>query len=188
MISQTWWYVARASGIVAWGLGVASVLWGTLLSTRILGTRPRGPWLLDLHRFLGGATVLFVGLHVGALVADSYEQFGLADVLLPFASGYQSIGVALGIVAMWLLLAVELSSLVMKRLPRHVWHTIHLLSYAVAFLSSVHLLVAGTDAGNPVLRVAAFVWMPAVVGLLVYRQLAPPLAPKRPTVAPTPAA
>ena len=44
-------------------LAAASVLWGMALSTRALGARPKAPWLLDLHRFLGGMTVLFVGAH-----------------------------------------------------------------------------------------------------------------------------
>src|SRR5439155_733185 len=60
------WYTARASGIVAWALLSASVLWGLALSTRALGKRPRPNWILDLHRFVGGAAVAFGG---SALVA-----------------------------------------------------------------------------------------------------------------------
>ena len=55
------WYTARASGLVAWALLSAGVLWGLALSTKVLGPRPRPSWMLDLHRFLGGAAVAFVG-------------------------------------------------------------------------------------------------------------------------------
>jgi len=41
MMSQTWSNVARAGGIVAWALGIATVLTGTALATRALGPRPR---------------------------------------------------------------------------------------------------------------------------------------------------
>ena len=54
MTSQMLWYVARAGGIVAWGLAASSVVWGLALSTHVLGRKPRPTWLFDLHRFLGG--------------------------------------------------------------------------------------------------------------------------------------
>ena len=59
MKSQIWWYTARAGGIVAWALLTVSVVWGLLLSSRVLGRRISGPKLLDLHRFLGGLAVTF---------------------------------------------------------------------------------------------------------------------------------
>jgi DMSO/TMAO reductase YedYZ heme-binding membrane subunit len=170
---QVWWHLSRATGIVAWALGVSSVLWGVALSTRALGSKPRAPWLLDLHRFLGGATVLFVALHVGSIVADSYVHFGVADVLVPFASGWKASAVAWGIIAFWMLLAVEATSLVRNRLPKRLWHGVHLASYLVAVLATAHLLTAGTDAGNPLLQVAAFAWVPITVFFLLYRWLAP---------------
>ena len=59
MTSQITWYAARASGIVAWALAAASVVWGLALSTRALGRTPRPAWLFDLHRFLGGIALAF---------------------------------------------------------------------------------------------------------------------------------
>ena len=66
------------------------MLWGIALATRALGPNPKAPWLLDLHRHLGGLTVLFTGIHMGALVADTYVHFGLADLLVPFASPWKT--------------------------------------------------------------------------------------------------
>lgn len=51
----------RASGIIAWLFITASVLWGIALSTDMFPKRRRPAWLLDLHRALGGLTVVFVG-------------------------------------------------------------------------------------------------------------------------------
>ena len=87
--SQVWWHVARASGIVAWALAAATVLWGLALSTRALGPRPRAPWLLDLHRFLGGLTVVFVAVHLIGLWADSYVTFGYTELFVPMASAWR---------------------------------------------------------------------------------------------------
>jgi sulfoxide reductase heme-binding subunit YedZ len=170
---QLWWYVARASGFVAWGLSIGAVLLGLALATRALGAAPRPAWLLDLHRFVGGLTLAFLGLHLGALVADSYVHFGLADLLVPFAADWMPGPVAWGIVAMWLLVAVEVSSLAMKRLPKRAWRAIHLASYLAVVLSTVHAFTAGTDAGNPVFVWASVGAFAAVAFFLVYRLLLP---------------
>ena len=77
------WYVARASGIVAWALILTTIVWGLLLATKVLGRRPSPAWLLSLHRYLGALTVAFVGVHVGAILLDSYTSFGITDVLVP---------------------------------------------------------------------------------------------------------
>jgi methionine sulfoxide reductase heme-binding subunit len=171
--SQTWWYVARSSGMVAWALVSASVIWGLLLSGKPVSAR-RVPWakpnrLLDLHRFLGAAAVMFTAVHVGALVADSYVDFGLADVLVPFASSWRPAAVAWGVVATWLLLAVELTSLARRRLPKRIWRGIHMASYPLFVMATVHGLTAGTDADHPLFVGAVIVAATAIAGLTVYR-------------------
>lgn len=173
MNEHVWWYLARSSGIVAWALATAAVLWGLALSTRALGRKPAAPWLLDLHRFLGGLTMLFVGLHLLGLWADSYVDFGASEIFIPFASTWRPGAVAWGIVAFYLLAAVEATSLLMKRIPKKVWHSIHLSSYVVYVAATVHLLQAGTDASSVALRWAAMASLLAVVFLTVYRLVGP---------------
>ena len=180
MNEQFWWYVARASGIVAWALAVASVLWGIALATRALGPKAKAPWLLDLHRHLGGLTVLFTGIHLGALVADNYVHFGLADLLVPFAADWRTGAVAWGVVAFWLLLAVEITSLAMKQIPKRWWRRIHLLSYAVAVMATIHLFTAGTDATTMALRWATVAAAGLTVFFLLYREIGPKKAARIP--------
>jgi predicted ferric reductase len=169
MNPQFWWYVARASGIVAWLFLSASVIWGVILSTRAFPERRRPAWLLDLHRWLGGLTVSFVAVHLAALVADNYTHFDLGDLAIPFASDWKPGAVALGVVAAWLLAAVELTSLAIKRLPRHVWRSIHLTSYAVFWLTSIHAALAGTDRHLWLYQVTAAASILAVAWALLYR-------------------
>jgi predicted ferric reductase len=170
---QVWWYLTRATGLVGWALASLSVLWGLALSGRPFGRNPTGPWLLDLHRYLGGLSVFFVGAHIGALVADSYVHFGVADVLVPLASGYKSLAVAWGIVAMYLLVAIELTSLGKNRLPKQFWRGVHYTSVIVFVASTVHLLTVGTDRQNMLVRIAAAVSTAAAAFLLAYRVVAP---------------
>ena len=149
--TQVWWFVARSSGIVAWALSALAVLWGMALSSRALGRRPPAAWLLDVHRFLGGLTVAFLAVHLVALVLDPFVAFGPVDILVPFASSWEPLAVAWGVVALYLLVAVELTSLLRARLPLRLWRAVHLSSYALYAFATVHLLTAGSEHRNPAL-------------------------------------
>ena len=149
MSGQLWWYLSRASGIIAWLMLTATVLWGIASSADLFARRRRVGWLVDLHRWLGGLTVGFVALHLAALVADSYVHFGLTDLFVPFASDWKPLPVALGVVALWGLIAVQGTSLAIRRLRRRTWHTIHVAGYGVFVLGSFHGITAGTDATQP---------------------------------------
>lgn len=134
--------------MVAWSLLSASVLWGLALSTKVLGPKPRPNWMLDVHRFLGGLAVTFTAIHVAGLVMDTYVHFGPTEVLVPFTGTYRPAAVAWGIIGLYLLAAVELTSLLRKRLPRRLWRLAHLLSFPVFALSTIHGVFSGTDAGT----------------------------------------
>lgn len=162
------WYVARASGITAYFLVSASVLWGLALSTKMF-RRPRPAWMLDLHRFLGGAAVIFTGIHIAGLFFDQWAKFTLTELFVPFASHWKPIPVAWGIVAFYLLLAVELTSLVMNKLPKKVWHGIHLTSLGLFVLITIHLFTAGSDKSNQWLQWAAIAVNSIAALMLVVR-------------------
>ena len=173
VMGSVWWYVARSSGIVAWGLAALAVLWGLLLSTKVMGRRVRPNWLLDLHRFLGGLTVVFIAVHLVGLVLDPYVDFGAIQILVPFASNWKPVAVAWGVVAMYLLLAVELTSLVRSRIPKKWWRAVHFSSYAIFILGTVHLLTAGTDRHSPVLLWTVVGTSVAVAAMTLVRVVTP---------------
>jgi len=165
------WYVARASGLVGWGLLAAATLWGLALSTKVLGKRPRPNWILDLHRWLGGLALIFTGVHVISLLFDTYVHFGLASLLVPLASKWHPVAVAWGVVSLYLLLAVELTSLARARLSKNVWRRVHFASFLLFVTSTVHGLTAGTDTKTAMAKVAAGVVASVFVGLTTARIL-----------------
>ena len=169
MKPQFWWYLARSSGIVTWVLLALSVLWGLMLSSRMIPLKTAPKWLLDMHRFLGGLAVSFALVHLAALAADSYLYFGWREVLLPFASKYEPGAVAWGVVAFYLLVAVELSSLAMRRLPRRLWRAVHQSSFAVFVLSTVHGFLAGADARNLIFLMTMSMLIGLTLFALVFR-------------------
>lgn len=143
------WLLSRSAGIVAWALVVASCTWGLLVATRVLARRgvrrPSPAWIFSIHQFLGALTIVFTAVHVLAIVLDPYVSFGAVEVLVPFASSWEPTAVAVGIVGMYLLLAIEITSLVRHRMPARLWRSIHLTAYGLLALTTVHALMAGTD-------------------------------------------
>ena len=172
MTSHTWWYVARAGGVVAWGLVTSAVVLGLWLSLRLTKQRPRPAWTLDLHRCLGGLAVTFTGVHLAGLVADSYVHFGAAELFVPFVSSWKPDAVAWGIVGLYLLLAIELTSLAMRSLPRRLWRGVHLTSYLLFVVATIHMLAAGTDASRRPLEWTALLGAGGVGFLTIARVLA----------------
>jgi len=171
---QIYWYLARSSGIVAWGLLTLATLWGMFLSTSILKDRRRPAWLLSLHRWLGGLSVIFVGVHLGGLMLDSYVEFTWVDLLIPGTSEWRPMAVAFGVIGLYLLMAVEGTSLLMKRLPKRFWKQVHVTSFALFWVVSIHAALAGADTTSGWYRVTSLVMIGAVLLVALYRFMAGP--------------
>ena len=183
MSQPLWWYTIRASGLVAWALLLGAVAWGLVLSIRPI-RKPRPAWALDLHRFLGGIAFVFIALHLVGLLFDSFVGFSLTDLFVPMASHWRPGAVAFGVVAAYLAVAVEVTSLLMRRLPRRVWHSVHLLSLVALGLVTVHTFTAGADASSPVVVALGVLSSAVVASLGVVRVLYLALDRRRATVRP----
>lgn len=181
MNGQLWWFAARATGIVAWAVAAAAVIWGLLLSTRSARGVAKPAWVLDLHRYLGALTLVVTAAHVAFLIADSYVPFDLGDVLVPGMSAWKTAPVAWGVIALWLLVVVEVSSLLKRRLPHRAWVRVHLLSFVAYALATVHFLQAGTERTNPVVLLAVEVVSAVVLYLTLVRILATRSSRARPS-------
>lgn len=169
MSEQIWWWVARSSGMVAAVLIALTLIWGLLLTTKVIARKGMPAWLTDMHRMLGGLTCVFIAVHLVALYLDSYVHFAWAQLFVPFQSAYRAGAVAWGIGAFWLLVVVEGTSLVQRRLPRRTWRGLHYLSYPVAIMVAVHAMTAGTDSANPLFRVVTFLLVAVLCGLAASR-------------------
>jgi hypothetical protein len=171
MNPQLWWQVARAGGLVAYGLLAAATIWGLAVSTRLLGRWPAPGWTLDLHRYLGGLALTFTSIHLAALLLDTYIQFDLQDLLVPFAAAWRPAAVAWGVVALYLLVAVQATSLARRRLPHRLWRRIHLAAFPLFVAATAHLLTAGSDRANPAVLTMLTTIAAATIFLLAFRLL-----------------
>jgi len=171
---QIFWYATRAAGILAWFAACLSVLVGVLMSSRFLGRRPTLPWLTDLHRFLAGMSLVFVALHMLTLWADEFVSFSWRELLIPWEAevrGLSRLALAMGVVAAWVMALVELTSLVKRQLPPRLWHGVHLGSYGVVVLSTIHAWMVGSDPTNPLLFSFSVSMLAAVGFVTVVRVL-----------------
>jgi methionine sulfoxide reductase heme-binding subunit len=170
------WITSRAAGTAALLLSSAAVCVGLLFGGKLVKGRPD---LRHLHEALSLATIVALVVHAAALLGDSFLSPGLADISIPFVSGYQRGWTTLGIVAGWAMIALGLSYYVRDRIGQQRWRRLHGLT-ALAWLAGlVHSLGEGTDAGRTwFLAATAIAVVPALV-LLAVRHLGTP-APARP--------
>jgi hypothetical protein len=177
------WYAARAGGLVAWVLITTTIVWGLALSTRVIRRKGIPAWLLDLHRYLGTLSLVFVGVHLLAIWADNYVYFGPREMLVPMASDWRPGAVAWGVVATYLLVAIQVTSWAMRRMPRRLWHAVHMSSFPLFVMATVHGFMAGADSHNHAVQWAALFGCMLVAFLVLYQLLAPR---KRSTARPLP--
>ena len=162
MVAAGTWHLARSAGWVAWVLLGCSVVWGSLAAGRMVAGRTTPRWLVELHRHLSWLTMLLLAVHLGALLADDYVEFGLTDLLVPGAAAWRPGAVAWGVIALWLVMAVQVSSLSWVRVPRRWWRRLHLLALPAWGFAALHGVQAGTDAGTTLVRLLIAAMVTAV--------------------------
>ncbi|HEY7341683.1 MAG TPA: ferric reductase-like transmembrane domain-containing protein [Ktedonobacterales bacterium] len=167
------WDTARAGGFTAYLLVTISVLLGLALSMR---WQVRWwPRLIsyELHVWITNLSFVFLGIHIFASWIDPFTRFGLNELLLPFVSHYRPLWMALGIVAMYLSVAVAISLFIRRQIGYTWWLRLHELSFVVWALATVHGLATGSDTrtlwGIELYIVSAVL----VCGLLCVRLLQP---------------
>ena len=165
---KAFWYLTRASGLIAIVLLSATILLGVVAS--VGWTTERWPRFLsqDVHRNLSLLCIAFVGVHVVTTVVDGYVPIGFVDVVIPFRSAYRPLYLGLGAVCFDLLLAVLITSGLRHRIGYGSWRFVHWLAYLCWPIALVHGLGSGTDSPLPVVLavevgctavvLAAFAW------------------------------
>jgi len=150
--------------------------------------RPLSPkakrWIVDMHPYLGAVGLTALALHIVAAVSDSYVGLRWVNTIVPFTAGWRPWGVAFGVVSLWVLVAVQGTSMVRKRLDKTTWHRIHLASYVGAWMTGVHAVMNGSDLGNPVIAWTAFALLASATVVASVRALRAPAKVSPPATPP----
>jgi sulfoxide reductase heme-binding subunit YedZ len=145
----TFWFLARASGIAAYGLLTLSVVAGLVVKSKPFGPALRQPTAVDAHRFLALLGLAFVGVHGIVLVLDETVEISLPALVAPGLAPYRPFATALGVLAGNLMLLVYVSFALRKRIGQKNWRRLHWATYGIFAAATAHGLFAGTDSAAP---------------------------------------
>ena len=143
------WNVLRAAGIGAYLMLWASVAWGLLGTSTVVGKRFAKPSITLIHQFFSTLGLLFLLVHLGGLFIDEYMEFDLLDLMWPGATDFRPVAVTLGIISMYLMFVILGSSWARKRMGPKLWRALHALAIPAFILALGHGVLAGTDTARP---------------------------------------
>lgn len=160
------WYVGRGTGVVT--LVLFSIVVALGIATRsarpVLGM-PRFA-VTAVHRSASLLALVFLGIHIVSMLVDPSAPLYLVDVVVPFAGPYRALWLGLGTIAMELIVALVVTSLLRPRIGLRTWRFVHWAAYLAWPVAILHSVGTGTDNGQP--------WLWAVVvscGVLVLASL-----------------
>jgi sulfoxide reductase heme-binding subunit YedZ len=139
------WYTTRASGIVSLILLTLTMVLGLTTTSRARARNWPGFAQQEIHRRISILAVVFLALHVLTSILDTYVRIGWLAFFVPFTSPYSWFWVGLGTIALDLMVAVFVSSLLRAHLKPGTWRGIHWLAYASWPVALAHTFGMGTD-------------------------------------------
>ncbi len=169
--SPAYWYLARTSALIGYFFVWLSMIWGLLLSTKIVKSRVSPALTFSTHEFLSLMGLGFALFHTFILLGDNYLNFSLVDVLLPFHATFKPGLVGVGIISLYLYALLTASFYVRKRIGRKLWRTLHYATFVLYIMVTAHGLLIGTDSALTVVRTMYLSAAASVLFLVYYRIL-----------------
>lgn len=149
------WITSRAAGTAA--LLLSSIAVGLGLTMAMKLAKGRGPDLRVSHEALSLATMFAIAVHALSLLGDKFLKPSLADVTIPFVSGYKEPWMSIGIIAGWAMVVLGLSYYGRRRIGARRWRAMHRFTSVAWVAGLVHAVGEGTDAG--------LIWFVVLVGV-----------------------
>jgi predicted ferric reductase len=165
------WQVIRASGLLAYLLLSVSVALGVSIRTRAMDGLVKRGWVNELHQSLSIASLATTALHVVMLLGNRHVAFGPGEIVIPFVSAWKPVPVAGGILALYLLALLVLSSCARTLIGQRAWRAIHYGGFAAWVLAVSHGVTAGSDWSLPVVQWLYLLSSVTIVFLLMFRVL-----------------
>ena len=160
------WYLTRAGGLISFLLLYLAIFFG--IAIRFPGLKnifnPIDSY--NFHAWISVQALIFVLIHGLVLLTDKYLKFSLKDIFVPFASTYNPEMITLGVLGMYSLIAIILTSYFRKYISYRVWRIAHFLNIALYVIAFVHAINLGTDLKTGLMR-EIFIGMNVVLAILM---------------------
>ena len=172
MNSTELWYLSQGTGVISLVLYTMVMLLGiAVVGQGRLPGLPRFS-VVALHRSITLLSLVFLALHIGTAILDSYVNISVLSTFIPFASSYEPLWIGLGAVAVDLMIALVVTSLLRDRISPRFWRVVHWLAYAFWPIVIAHSIGLGSGTGT--LMSGWQLWLTiacvlAVLGALVWR-------------------
>jgi sulfoxide reductase heme-binding subunit YedZ len=176
VVNSALWYTARGTGFVAvillsitFALGIVTTMrWSTQQWPRFVSAA--------LHKNISLLAVVFLVIHIATTTLDSVSPVHLLNAIIPFTGTYRPLAIGLGVVAIDLLAALVVASLLRRRIGLQIWRAVHWTAYACWPLAMLHGFAAGTDAATTWAR-AVYIACAGLVGISVAWRVGAALVP-----------
>jgi predicted ferric reductase len=165
---QIWWYVTRASGIIAYLLLWFSTILGLAVTSKYLDGMLDRLFTYDFHEFISLLSVGFTLVHVIVLMLDQFMPYSLTQILVPFISPYRPFWVGVGVIAFYIILLVTITFYLRNKIGTRAFRTIHVVSLAGYLGVTLHGYYSGTDTALPSMQILYKVSGLAVLFLTIY--------------------
>ena len=139
------WYLMRASGVVSLLLLTAVSALGVATASRLRPGRAPRFVTLGLHRNIALMAVVFLTVHVLTAIIDPQASVRAVAAVVPMPSDRYALWLGLGALALDLVIALVVTSLLRQRLAPRVWRTLHFLAYLAWPVALLHGAGMGTD-------------------------------------------
>jgi len=173
------WIIIRAAGIGSYIMLFLAVAWGLASTTAPFGKRVAKASASSLHQTMATVGLVLLGLHLVALFADTFLPFSILNLTIPMTSTYRPIAVTFGIVAMYLIVFVVVTSWLRGKIGTKWWRRTHLLAVPTFALALVHGVLAGADSQSPWMYWTYITTGMIVLFLVVVRGLTSGYRPER---------
>jgi len=140
-----WWYISRASGLMAYLLLWFSTIWGFAISSKILDPFMERMFTYDFHEHLSLLSLGFLIVHLISLTLDRVQPMSWVEVLIPFVSSYRPFWTGIGIIAFYLSILVTVTFYIRSLISMKTFRIIHYASILAYLGGLFHGLYAGTD-------------------------------------------
>jgi methionine sulfoxide reductase heme-binding subunit len=153
------WYLMRGSGVVSLLLLTLVSALGIATVSRLRPGRVPRFITLGLHRNVSLLAVVFLTVHVLTAIVDPDASVRAVAVVMPLPSERYGLWLGMGALALDLVIALVVTSLLRQRISPRIWRALHFLAYLCWPVAFVHGAGTGTDSGA--------VWMLAVDAICI---------------------
>lgn len=172
------WNVSRAAGMTSYLLLFISVVTG--MSGHYSFLHPKTKAALNLvHQSTGWFGMLFGLVHGLVLTYSSYESFSLYDVFVPFASKTHPFLTGVGILALYSMVLLLLTSDYRKQLGWKLWKSIHFLAFPAFVAAFFHSVLLGPDSQTLYMQIIYYSTAVITLIALITRVAIRPVSRKR---------